>query len=79
LLYFTTGRHFPPYNCPSQGGPEPSSNTWFIIPTQILNPNGNLIGSAVFAQLTSDFAYTLQWATPSPSKLPLYMEIWTPI
>jgi len=29
------------------------SNTWFIGPTQILNPNGISIGSAVLAGLTS--------------------------
>jgi len=29
------------------------SNTWFSWPTQVLNPNGILIGSAVFTGLTS--------------------------
>ena len=29
------------------------SNTWFSGPTQVLNPNGSSIGSAVFAGLTS--------------------------
>jgi len=30
-----------------------SCNTWFIGPTRVLNPNGNLIFSAVFVGLTS--------------------------
>jgi len=47
------------------------SNTWFLGPTWILKPNGICIGSAVFAQLTGECPYTLQWAAPSPSKLPL--------
>jgi len=33
--------------------------------------NGISIGSAVFARLTADGSYTLQWAAPFPSKLPL--------
>jgi len=32
---------------------EPPSNTWSPGPTQVLNPNGISIGSAVFAGLTS--------------------------
>jgi len=31
----------------------PPSNTWFIGPTRVLNPNGISISSAVFAGLTS--------------------------
>jgi len=38
---------------------------------QAHNPNGILIGSAVFAQMTVDYPYTLQWDTLSPKKLPL--------
>jgi len=34
-------------------GPGPQYNTWFPGPTQVLNPNGISIGSAVFAGLTS--------------------------
>ena len=37
-------------------------------PTQILNPNGILIGLAVFAQLTADSPNTLQWV---PAHFPL--------
>jgi len=36
--------------------------------------------SAVFAQMTAECPYTLQWATPSPrSKLPHHGNFWTPI
>jgi len=35
------------------GGSEPPSNTWSLGSTQVLNPNGTSIGSAVFAGLTS--------------------------
>jgi len=49
-LYFTMGRPFPLKIAPSHGLP---SNTWFPWPTQVLNPNGIYISSAVFAGLTS--------------------------
>ena len=35
------------------GGSGPPSNTRFPGPTQVHNPNGMLIGSAIFAGLTS--------------------------
>jgi len=38
------------------------SNTSFLGSTLVLNPNGISIGSAVFAQLTADRPYNLQWA-----------------
>ena len=60
-------------NCPCLGRSETPSNTWFLGPIQILNPNGTSIISAVFAQLTEERPHTLQWATLSPSKLPLPM------
>ena len=49
--YFTMGCPFK--ISPSHWGSEPLSNTWFLGPTQVLNPNGISIGSAVFAGLTS--------------------------
>jgi len=53
-LYFTMGRPFSPKNLRlPMGGSEPPSNTWSLGPTQVLNPNGISIGSAVFAGLTS--------------------------
>jgi len=50
----------------------PKSNTYFLWPTQVHIPNDILIGSAVFAQLTAESPYTLQWAALFPSKLPLH-------
>jgi len=39
-------------------------------PTWVHNWNGKAIGSAVFAQMTAECPYTLQWATPSPQNCP---------
>jgi len=53
-LYFTMGRPFSPQNLPlPMGGSGAPSNTWLPGPTEVLNPNGSLIGAAVFAGLTS--------------------------
>jgi len=52
-LYFTTGRPFPLKIAPSHGESGPPSNTWFLGPTRVLNPNGIAIGSAVFVGLTA--------------------------
>jgi len=55
-LYFTMGRHFPPSKLPLPMGEWwrwPPSNTWFLQPTRVLNPNNISIGSAVFAGFTS--------------------------
>jgi len=58
----------------------PASNTCFLGPTRVHNQNGISISSAIFAQMTTQCPYTLQWATPSPSKLPLPIlwGMWTP-
>ena len=53
--------------------PRPSSDRWFLGLIRAHNPNGILIVSAVFAQMTADCPYTLQWNAPFPSKLPLSM------
>jgi len=42
------------------------SNTCFLGPTRVHNPNGISIGSAVLAQLIAESPYTLQWAPLSP-------------
>ena len=52
-LYFTMGRSFPLKIAAFHGGSGPSSNTWFLGPIQVLNPNGISIGSAVFAGRTT--------------------------
>ena len=48
-------------------------NLCILRPTPVQNRNDKWIGLAVFAQLTAESAYTLQY----PSKLPLPMGIWT--
>jgi len=53
---------------------EPPSNTRFLGPIRAHNPNGISIGSTVFAQMTVEYPYTLQWDARSPSqKKPLPM------
>jgi len=66
-----------PQNCPCTWGSGPQSNTCFIGPSPLSVPNGISIGSAVFAQLTAELLYALQWAASFPSNLPLPMGIWT--
>ena len=41
--------------------------TRFLGPIGAHNPNGISIGSAVFAQMTTECPYTLQWDAPSPA------------
>jgi len=52
-LYFTMGRPFPLKIAFSYEGMLTPSNTWFLGPTRVFNPNGISIGSAVFARLTT--------------------------
>ena len=47
------------------GASAPSYNSWFPGPTRLSIPNCISIGSAVFAQLTANCPYTLQWAAPT--------------
>jgi len=61
-----------------------SSNTWLLRSTRLSIPNvpnSTSIGSAVFAQLTAERPYTLQFTMgrPFPSKLPIPMGIWISI
>jgi len=44
---------FPLQNCPFLWGSELPSNTWFLGPTRVFNPNGNSISAAISAGLTS--------------------------
>ena len=47
------GRPFPLQNCtPSRGRSGLPSNSWFLGPTRVHNPNGISISSAVFVGLT---------------------------
>ena len=57
----------------------PRCKTQFLGLIRAQRPNDISIGSAVFAQMTAEYPYTLQWDAPFPSKLPLPMGIWTPI
>jgi len=53
-------------------------NLCFLRPTWVHNPNDKSISSAVFAQLTAESPYTLQWALLSPQNCPFRWRIWTP-
>jgi len=48
ILY--NGTPLRPQNCPFSWGMWTPSNTWFLGPTRILDPNGILIASAVFCR-----------------------------
>jgi len=64
---------FPLKMFPSHGGIWTPSNTWFCRPILAHNPNGISIlncGSAIFAQLTAECPYTLQWAALPPQNCP---------
>jgi len=50
------------------------SNARFFGPSQVHIPNSTTIGSAIFAQLTADNPYTLQWAAPCPPPSKLTMH-----
>jgi len=53
----------PKLSLPMRGsGPLP--NRWFLGPIQAHNPHGISISSAVFAQMTTECSYTLQWDAP---------------
>jgi len=45
------------------------SYTWFLVPIWVQNPNGISIGLAVFAQITAECLYTLQYDGPFPLKI----------
>ena len=45
------------------GASGPKSNTWFLGPTRVLNPNSISIGSAVSARLTSVTDHVTQSVT----------------
>jgi len=68
-----------PRIAPSHGGIWTPSNTWFPRPIRSHNPKGISTGSAVFAQMTAECPYTLQWDAPFPLKIaPFHGGIWTP-
>jgi len=72
------GTSFPLISAPSHGTWAPS-NTCFLGPTPVQNPNAISIVSAVFAQMGAECPYTLQWDASSPLKIaPSRGRIWTP-
>jgi len=58
---------------------DPPFNTWFLKLTQAHNPNGISIGSAVFAQLTSECRRAYRGMTFPLKIAPFHEGIWTPI
>jgi len=55
-------------------------NLCILWPTRVHNPNGTSIGSAVFAQMTVECPYALQWFACFPLKIaPSHVGIWTSV
>jgi len=78
-LYFTMGRPFPLLKLPLPMRDLGPSKTWFLGPIRVHNPNGISIGSAVFAQMTVECPYALQWDVPPLKIASSHSGIWTPI
>ena len=69
-----------PKFAPSHGGSEPPSTTWSLGPSQILNPDGISVGSAVFAGLTSVRRYYFAvWTFETLSELLFRLNTYMPI
>ena len=58
--------------CEFSSYPGLSCNSWFLGPFQDHNPNGMVIDSAVFTQVTAECPHTLLWAPLSPKIAPSY-------
>jgi len=55
------------------------ANSWFPCPTRLSIPSCILICTAIFAQLTAQSPYTLQWAAIFPLRIILsHVGIWSP-
>jgi len=77
-LYFTTGNPIPPELPLPMGDLDLPCNIWCFWPIRLHNPNGTSIGSAVFAQMTAKWLYTLQRFACFPLKIaPFHVGIWT--
>jgi len=73
------GMSFPIKIAPSQGGSGPPSNTCFLGPTRVQNPNDISISSAVFAQLMSE-RHQACWGMPCSLKIATSHGLtWTPV
>jgi len=65
-----------PKIAPTNGVSGRPSNTWFPVSTWVLNSNDISVGSAIFAQTTTECAYTVQWDAPSHLKIaPSYGDL----
>jgi len=72
------GRPHPPELPLPMGGSEPPSNTGCLGTMRAHNPSGISIGSVVFAQMTAECPYTLQWFAHFSLKIaPSHGRIWT--
>jgi len=62
---------FPLIIAPSHGGFRPRliHGTWFLGPIWAYHPNGISVTSDVFAHLTAECFFAVQWAAPSPLKI----------
>jgi len=74
ILY--TGDPFPPKLQLPMGWSGPPSNTWFLGTSQVLNPNGISNSSPVFALLTAEHPYTLEWPALHPQNCPFTWGYW---
>jgi len=76
ILY--NGRPYPPELPLPMGGSGPPCNTSCFRPMRAYNPNSISISSAIFAQMTAECIYCLQWFACFPLKIaPSHVGIWT--
>jgi len=77
---FTMGYLPPPQKkCPSPWGIWTPSNTLFLGPVRVHNPNGITIGSAVFAGFTAERPILYNGSLFPQDIAPSREVIWTPI
>jgi len=67
ILY--NGRPYPQELPLPMGDLDLPCNTWCFRPMRVHSPNGTSIGSAIFAQMTAECLYTLQWFACFPLKI----------
>jgi len=67
---------FPLIITPSHGGSGPHLTHDSLGPSEPTTRRASQFGSDVFAQMTGEWPYTLQWDATSPTKLPFPMDVW---
>jgi len=72
-LYFTMGAPIHQNYPLPMGDLNLSCNMWYFRPMRAHNPNSTSIGSAVFAQMTAECLFSLQWFACFPLKIALPM------